>query len=51
MIQRDKIIINGNEFFRTYSDQGYYITRHGKIFKTAYDPIVRTYIYEETDIK
>lgn len=51
MICRDKIIINNKEFFRTYSDQGYYIIRDGRIFVVAYDPITKIRIYEETNQK
>lgn len=51
MIVKEKIEINGTEFNKQYSDEGYYIERDGSLFSEAIDPIDVDRRYIETDIK
>lgn len=50
MIITEKIVINGTEFVRTYSDKGYYVERDGVQYSEAIDPIGSGRVYTETDV-
>ena len=50
MIITEKIVINGTEFVRTYSDKGYYVEREGVQYSEAIDPINSDRVYTETDV-
>ena len=49
MIQTEKLIINGKEFVRTYSDTGKVIERDGVMYDEAYDPVDSGRTYTETE--
>ena len=51
MIKRENVKIDNKNFVYTYSDAGFYITRDGVIYETAYDPaeLAAERIYTETD--
>lgn len=51
MIQTEKIIINGRELVRTYSNTGHMIRQDGTgaIYSEAVDPIETGRTYTETD--
>lgn len=51
MIKVEKIVINGREFLRTYSDGGKKIRKIGtdEVYGEAVDPINAGREYEETD--
>lgn len=51
MIKKENVTIDGKSFVYTYSDTGFYITRDGVIYETAYDPaeLAAERIYTETD--
>lgn len=51
MIKQETITINGTEFERTYSDDGFYIERDGVRYSEAVDPINSNREYVETDEK
>ena len=51
MIVQEEIIINGKKFLYTYSSLGYKISREGKIYDDAADPIDLNREYKETTIK
>lgn len=50
MINTENIIINGKEFIRTYSDNGYMVERDGVQYDEAIDPIGFDRVYTETNI-
>lgn len=49
MIQKENIEFNGKLFVRTFSDKGFYIIRQGIYYKEAYDPLMISRVYEESD--
>jgi hypothetical protein len=49
MIKTEKMIINGRELTRTYSDSGYLIERDGVRYAEAIDPAELGRTYVETD--
>jgi hypothetical protein len=49
MIKTEKMIINGRELTRTYSDSGYLIERDGVRYAEAIDPAEFGRTYVETD--
>ena len=51
MIVSKKIKIGENEFLKTYSDQGFYITRNSEKFAEAIDPLGIKREYTETNEK
>ncbi len=51
MIRTENITINGKDFIRTYSDNGYKVERDGVQYDEAIDPIGFDRVYTETDIK
>lgn len=51
MIRTENITINGKEFIRTYSDNGFMIERDGVQYDEAIDPIGFNRVYTETDVK
>lgn len=52
MIKTEQITINGNEFRKTYSDEGFMIERDGVQYSEAIDPIgFEDRVYTETDVK
>ena len=53
MIKTEKLTINGQEFIRTYSDNGLQVERDGELYDEAYDPIGsgRTYTEAEAQAK
>jgi hypothetical protein len=52
MIITENVTINGREFRRTYSDEGFMIERDGVQYSEAIDPIgFEDRVYTETDIK
>ena len=53
MVKVEKITINGKEFKKTYSDEGYYIQKKGteQVYSEAIDIPSAKYEYEETDKK
>lgn len=51
MIKTEVITINGREFRRTYSDEGFMIERDGLQYDEAIDPIgFEDRVYTETDV-
>lgn len=53
MVKTEKVTINGKEFKKTYSDEGYYIQKKGteQVYSEAIDIPSANYEYEETDKK
>lgn len=51
MIKKETIIINGKNFERTFSDEGFYVARDGVKYVEAVDPINSGREYAETDEK
>lgn len=52
MIRTEQIEINGMQFRRTYSDEGFMIERDGVQYSEAIDPIgFEDRVYTETDVK
>lgn len=51
MIRTENITINGKEFIRTYSDNGYMVERDGVQYDEAVDPIGLGRTYTETDVR
>ena len=53
MIKTERIISNGKEFVRTYSDEGYLIRKDGtdEIYFEAVDPAEMGRTYTETEEK
>ena len=51
MIKIETVTINGKEFQRTYSDEGYTIERDGVIYSEAIDPVDSGRVYIETTEK
>lgn len=53
MVKTENITINGKEFKKTYSDEGYYIQKKGteQVYSEAIDIPSVKYEYEETDKK
>lgn len=49
MIITERVIINGNEFNRTYSSLGYFIERDGVEYAEAIELLDYTREYNETD--
>ena len=49
MIVTEKIKLNGIEYIRNYSDEGFYIERDGVKYGEAIDPIGYERVYTETD--
>ena len=50
MIVTEKIELNGIEYIRNYSDEGFYIERDGVNYGEAIDPVYSNRVYQETDI-
>lgn len=50
MVQYDKIIINGRERIRAWSDLGMKIERDGQLYDDAVDPVGSGRTYTETDV-
>ena len=51
MIVTEKIELNGIEYIRNYSDEGFYIERDGVKYGEAIDPVDSNRVYQETDIQ
>ena len=51
MIVKENLTINGREFVKTYSDEGYMIEREGTRYSEAIDPSKFGRQYTETDEK
>lgn len=52
MIKTETVTINGREFRKTYSDEGFMIERDGVQYSEAIDPIgFEDRVYTETDVK
>ena len=51
MIQTEKLTINGREFIKTFSDEGYMVERRGVRYEEAIDPAEFSRVYVETDEK
>ena len=52
MIKTEKVTINGRDFRRTYSDEGFMIERDGVQYSEAIDPIgFEDRVYTEIDVK
>ena len=53
MVKVENVTINGKEFKKTYSDEGYYIQKKGteQVYSEAIDIPSAKYEYEETDKK
>lgn len=49
MIKTETMTINGKEFVKTYSDQGYMVEREGVRYSEAIDPVEYNRQYTETD--
>lgn len=49
MIKTETMTINGKEFVKTYSDQGYMVERDGVRYGEAIDPAELGRTYKETD--
>lgn len=49
MIKKEMVTINGGDFVRTYSDNGFRIEREGVRYDEAIDPIGIDRNYTETD--
>ena len=52
MIITETVTINGRDFRKTYSDEGFMIERDGVQYSEAIDPIgFEDRVYTETDVK
>lgn len=53
MIKQEELILNGRKLVKNYSDKNVYITRNGKKYQYAIDPIEfkSTRTYKETEEK
>ena len=52
MVITETVTINGRDFRKTYSDEGFMIERDGVQYSEAIDPIgFEDRVYSETDIK
>ena len=51
MIKIETVTINGKEFQKTYSDEGYKIERDGVKYSEAIDPLNSNRVYTETTEK
>ena len=51
MIVKENLTINGREFVKTYSDEGYMVEREGIRYSEAIDPSEFGRTYTETDEK
>lgn len=52
MIKTETVTINGRDFRKTYSDEGFMIERDGVQYSEAIDPIgFEDRVYTETDVK
>ena len=51
MIVTEKIIINGKEFVKTYSDAGFMVERDGTHYSEAIDLAEFGRTYTETDVR
>lgn len=49
MIVTQIVTINGNDFQKTFSDEGLQIKRDGVVYDEAIDPVDTDRVYEETD--
>lgn len=49
MIKTETMTINGKEFVKTYSDQGYMVEREGARYSEAIDPAEFGRTYTETE--
>ena len=49
MIKTETMTVNGKEFVKTYSDQGYMVEREGVRYSEAIDPVEYNRQYTETD--
>ena len=49
MIKTENLTINGKQFIRTYSDNGYMVEREGVRYSEAIDPAEFNRQYTETD--
>lgn len=49
MIKTENLTINGKQFIRTYSDNGYMVERDGVRYAEAIDPAEFNRQYTETD--
>lgn len=49
MIRAEKLTINGKQFIRTYSDNGYMVERDGARYSEAIDLAELNRVYTETD--
>lgn len=50
MIKTETTTINGKDFLKTYSDEGFMIERDGVQYEEAIDPIDTERNYTETEI-
>ena len=50
MIVTENLTVNGKEFIKTYSDEGYMVERDGITYSEAIDPAEFGRQYTETDI-
>lgn len=50
MIKTEQLIINGIEFTKTYSDEGFMVEREGVRYSEAIDPTKFGRVYVETDV-
>lgn len=51
MVVTENVTINGKEFRKTYSDEGFMIERDGVQYSEAIDPIgFEDRVYTETDV-
>ena len=48
MIVREELKINGKDFIKTYSDEGFYIEREGVRYSEAIDPAETNRVYFQT---
>jgi hypothetical protein len=51
MVISETIVINGEEYLHTYSDQGFTVERDGAEYSDAIDPIDSGRVYTETKNK
>lgn len=49
MVITETITLNGTEYVRNHSDEGYYIERDGVKYSDAIDPVGYDRYYTETD--
>ena len=50
MIKTESLTVNGMEYIRTYSDQGFLVEHDGAFYEEAVDPADSGRTYTETDI-